>query len=62
MAKRAHARNFPYSRFLGGIPDDRPRYFCPGPEGPARQRPASPQVNPKREDLSQFMAIFRIGN
>jgi hypothetical protein len=42
--------------------DDRPRYFCPGPEGPARQRPASPQVNPKREDLSQFMAIFRIGN
>ena len=35
MAKRAHA-----SRFHGGIPDDRPR--TRRPEGPARQRPASP--------------------
>src|ERR1700722_17142919 len=34
MAKRAPARNSPHSRFPGGIPDDRPRYSRPGPEGP----------------------------
>ena len=33
MAKRAPARNFPPSRFPGGIPDDRPRYSRPGPKG-----------------------------
>jgi hypothetical protein len=41
MAKRAPARNSRPFVFLGGIPDDRPRYSRPG-QGPARQRPASP--------------------
>src|ERR1017187_8431565 len=40
MAKRAHAVTIPALAFHGGIPDDRPR--TRRPEGPARQRPASP--------------------